>query len=156
MNRTAAIKPGKALRAGKGLARTPWKRKAPASASAPARRPPAKTPRRNTGPTQAQRATVWARAGGRCERCRVDLHDRPHQVHHRQPRKMGGTSRPAINTPPNLLLLCGYCHPWVEANRTRAYRDGWLVREPTDPATVPLPDGTYLTLDGGYRRSVAA
>jgi AraC-like DNA-binding protein len=93
---------------------------------------------RSTGPTTRTRQLVHARAGMRCERCANDVRYGGGQVHHRQPRKMGGTSRPEANHTSNLLLLCGTCHAHIEANRSEAYDFGWLVREPTDPATVPV------------------
>ena len=79
-------------------------------------------------------------------------------VHHRAPRKMGGTRDPYINALSNLLLVCGHgtvgCHGWLESHRNVA-RDtkGWLVprigteRPPTEsiPVVVPFrPMPVYL------------
>lgn len=55
---------------------------------------------------------------------------------------MGGSSDPAVNGPARLLLVCGTgvdgCHGFIESHRTSAEAEGWLVRRPTDPATVPV------------------
>lgn len=104
---------------------------------------PAKTrPRaRNTGPTPAVRQAVYARDMTRCVRCgsAVTL-----TVQHRVNRAMGGSSDPAINSPANLLTACQACNMAFEARPTEAYRFGWKVRRPTDPATVPV----WTTLGG--------
>lgn len=107
----------------------------------PARR---RTPR-NTGPTPAQRALVAERAGYCCELCGIRLHDgdawtTDHSFHHRQARGMGGTSDTGANQPSNLLLTCGTgttgCHGFIEAHRTSAEEEGWLVRHGRNPAEV--------------------
>lgn len=94
------------------------------------------------------RAAVWERDDGRCQRCGVLLYDRACSLHHRRPRRAGGTAVGA-HTPENLILLCGTgttgCHQHVESWRTVAYRDGWLVHTWDDPATVPV-----LRHDGGW------
>lgn len=97
--------------------------------------------RRRTGPTPDVVAEVIARAGHRCERC-GDA-DGPFAVHHRKPRRAGGTSDPAINDPVNLALLCDFdadsCHRWTEDQPAEAYDTGWLVHSWEDPAeVVPL------------------
>jgi hypothetical protein len=107
---------------------------------------------------------------GSCEICGRQLYVAvrgwvaPHSIHHRQPRQMGGTRRPEINSPANLLLICDdgterSCHRHVEANRARARENGWLVRAGADPAEVPvLLEGgdRYLLTDAGDRIEVAA
>ena len=102
---------------------------------------------RDTGPTSATRGLVLDRAAGCCEMCGRLLHDgydwlEVHSFHHRQPRGMGGTSAVAANSAANLLLLCGTgtdgCHGFVEAHRTSAEEEGWLVRHGLDPAEVPV------------------
>lgn len=108
-----------------------------------------------TGPTPKHRRLVQARAQMRCETCAADLRWTPAHVHHRRPRKIGGTTRPDANQPANLLLVCARCHAAIESNRSVAYDAGWLVREPADPADVPvrLAVGVrYLTDDGRYAR----
>jgi hypothetical protein len=122
---------------------------------------------RATGPTPAQRNLVAERASYACEVCGVRLHDgtswtRAHSFHHRQPRGAGGSSRPDVNSPANILLTCGTgvtgCHGMIESNRAIAYRRGWLVKHGLDPATVSthLHAGVVLlTADGDYQRAAA-
>lgn len=123
------------------------------------------------GPSMLERAIVLLRAAGRCEVCGVTLavldDDKPRWIaersfHHRQPRGSGGTRDPEANTPPRLLLLCGSatspdgCHGMVESQRAMAYSNGWLVKHPTDPATVPVESyvgRVFLTLDGTYQEA---
>lgn len=69
---------------------------------------------------------------------------------------MGGTKRPDVHSPANILALCGTgttgCHGWVEANRFEARRLGFLVGQAKDPAQVPVArvgGDVYLTPDGG-------
>lgn len=110
---------------------------------------------RDTGPDFCVREEVRARFWGRCARCGSYGAG---NIHHRQPRGMGGTRNPATNSPPNLLWLCGSgttgCHGWVESYRAAAAEAGWLVKHPRDPAEVPvmLWDGqlALLDADGGW------
>ncbi|HEX6970244.1 MAG TPA: HNH endonuclease signature motif containing protein [Micromonosporaceae bacterium] len=119
---------------------------------------------RYTGPDDDTRAKVMWR-DGYCIRCGETLHERrPHVLHHRRPRAMGGTQRPDVNSPQNLVWLCCPCHDFIEANRAEAYMKGWLVAQSADPLGVPLlvvhvdEDGVphreakwvYLTADFGY------
>lgn len=104
-----------------------------------------------SGPTPAHRRALQARSRMGCERCGADLRWTASHTHHRQPRKMGGTSRPERLS--NLLLLCPACHDAVEHDRARAYGAGWLVREPMDPAAVPVrlaAGWAFLDDGGGY------
>lgn len=120
---------------------------------------------RDTGPTPAQRDLVFDRAGGCCERCGTRLHVdgvwvADHSFHHRQPRGMGGTTRPEVNSPVNILLVCGTgttgCHGFIEAHRTSAEAEGWLVRHGQDPGSVPVMVHAGLwawrVVDGGDLR----
>lgn len=105
--------------------------------------------RRKTGPTPAVVDLVKARAQGLCERC--GLH-RGEQIHHRLPRRMGGTRRCEVNRPSNLLFLAGECHVEVERGRLRAIGDGFLIPDGLLPLDVPvlLYYGRHkLTDDGG-------
>ena len=58
-------------------------------------------------------------------------------LQHRRPRGMGGTRLAEINSPANLLLLCGSattgCHGYVERERAAALHAGWLVPSSSDP-----------------------
>lgn len=105
---------------------------------------------RSTGPDLATRQLVIDRSDRRCMRCR-----RPGEVvHHRRPRKRGGTRRPEINSPENLVWICRACHDWIESRRALAYRTGWLVKEGIDgPLEISLVDDRgrtfFLTEEGG-------
>ncbi|MBB4931816.1 hypothetical protein F4561_002636 [Lipingzhangella halophila] len=100
---------------------------------------------RRTGPTPTVRALVSDRDGGQCARCGL-LITREWSLHHRVPRGSGGSKRPEINSPANLLLLCGSatspegCHLAVESHRRDAQRTGYLITKLAnlDPADVPL------------------
>ena len=114
---------------------------------------PAGRPDRARPLPEVARQVVKARAAMRCEVCSADTTWTGSHVHHRQPRQMGGTRDPEIHSPANLLLLCPGCHSMVESQRALAYTQGWLVKRPTDPASVPveLHDGRrFLTNDGAY------
>ena len=78
---------------------------------------------------------VRERSQGRCELCGLPA---PRGViHHRQPRGMGSTTV-SPHVLPNLLYLHDSEHRELHANPAKAYRDGTLVRHPTDPETVPV------------------
>lgn len=154
------------------LRRTPLQRKKPMARRAVLVRQQVRKARIDTGPSRAQREQVIDRALGCCEICGRILFDEygrptsfPRSMHHRQPRGMGGSSRPEVNSPANLLLLCGDattpggCHGHVESNRAAAYASGWLVRASADPATVPVlleGDDWCLLDDAGGRTEVAS
>ena len=97
---------------------------------------------------------VRERCQGRCERCGTSDSYR-WSVHHRKPRGMGGSRVPRINSPANLLMLCGSgtegCHGWVESHRESAYTDGLLLHRGDDPCEVPvtLRYGTVFIDDEG-------
>lgn len=98
-----------------------------------------------------QRGLIVERAQGLCERCGRPGTD----VHHRQPRQMGGTRRAEVHAATNLVLLCRDCHHHIEVHRDDGYRSGWLVHSWDDPASVPLRVWLYrmevwLENDGSY------
>ena len=102
------------------------------------------------------RQLVLERDGYRCARCGRHIHNGPYSLQHRKARGMGGTKDPAINSPANLVTLCGDgvrgCHGLIEANREEAREKGFTVRQTQDPSTVPVHcwDGTYyFNQDGG-------
>lgn len=103
---------------------------------------------------QASVDRVHQRSRQRCERCGTANATR-WSLHHRKPRGMGGTKDPMINSPANLLLLCGSgtegCHGWIEWNRAAAYDAGLLVHRYDDPASMPvrLVYGMVILGDGG-------
>jgi len=91
---------------------------------------------------QIDRPTLTHRANYVCELCYgpIDVLS----VHHRRPRKMGGTKWEGINDNENLLVLCGTgttgCHGYVESHRQEGYANGWLVRMGFWPALTPFRD----------------
>lgn len=114
--------------------------------------------RRSTGPDKLTVEALWARSRGRCEISGVELSGERSigwHVHHRKPRKAGGTRWPGINGIENLLLLSPSAHARVESERTEAYANGWLVRQNDDPAAVQVlirgRQWCLLTDDGQYR-----
>lgn len=97
---------------------------------------------------------IHARSGWACEKCGTNSSIR-WSLHHRKPRGMGGTKNKMINSPANLLWLCGSgtegCHGWIESHRTAGYEDGLLLHRNDDPTTIPvvLHYGTVLLDDEG-------
>lgn len=74
---------------------------------------------------------------------------------------MGGTTDIKINSPSNLMAICGSgttgCHGWLESHREVAYEKGWLVHRYDSPADIEVEikqGGVTLRLllneDGGY------
>ena len=67
-------------------------------------------------------------------------------IHHRMPRKAGGTRDARLNTLSRLMLVCGTgttgCHHWIEQHRIIGRDRGWLiprlVAETVDSTTVPM------------------
>ncbi|SNR32822.1 hypothetical protein [Blastococcus mobilis] len=112
------------------------------------------------------RHAVYARSGDRCEvgataecRLRAGWFDNVtgRSIHHRRPRRMGGTRAVDIHDPANLLAVCGNgtrgCHGWIERNRVAAMEQGWLLGSGADPVSraCTLRDGrTVLLRVDGY------
>lgn len=134
------------------LRRSPIARKTPLRSGGFLRRAVAKVRRRNTGPDRATRLVVWERSGGMCEMahgCNAMAVD----VHHRKPRRSGGTKDPLVNSPANLLAICRAGHNWVESNRMEALLQGLLLHSTEQPRGVPvvLRYGlVHLTHDGQW------
>lgn len=104
----------------------------------------------STGPSAKVRQAVLERDGFRCVSCGKSVHGSSFSIHHRIARKMGGTRRPWINMPGNLITLCGSgttgCHHWVESHRVQARAWGYLCYDTADPALVAVytADGYVL------------
>lgn len=110
---------------------------------------------KDTGPKQPTRTLVHVRSGDLCEfvwcPCRAE------QMHHRRPRRMGGSSSVGTNCPSNLVHLCSAHHSWVESNRTAAVEMGLILPATADPARVPVllrhdKFPVWLTPTGGWVR----
>jgi hypothetical protein len=105
-----------------------------------------------SGPTPATRQAVAARAGYHCELCYTPISGQA-SIHHRRPRRMGGTRRSDVNEPANLMLLCGSgttgCHGWVESHRKNALADGIILYDRDIPAEHPYKDrhGNWWLID---------
>lgn len=107
---------------------------------------------------EGTRMGVILRGGYSCELCGKNPVE---NIHHRSPRRMGGTTSPTIHAYPNLLGVCGSgttgCHGYIESNRRKAISYGWLVPQGTNPAVVPAflivggrREWVLLTHDGRY------
>lgn len=115
------------------------------------------TPRRGTGFTRPQRATLAARDDHRCQGCGRNLAELRHiglrlEANHRLPLGRGGKS-----TLDNGVMLCGLgnyagCHRRVDHDREWGYARGLVLHTGIDPTTVLVIDyhGTHwhLLTDG--------
>lgn len=95
---------------------------------------------RATGPTKKMREAVLVRDEYTCQRCGVDIRNRPYSLQHLLPRGRGGK-----NTMRNLVTVCGsattpgMCHDFIEHQRRRqATWEGWLVPNGIDPDDWPV------------------
>lgn len=122
MLRRSSLQRKAPLTAKTGLRASSWLR----AKAAPRKRP------RDTGPTKKTRDAVKQRANWTCERCAAR---RGKVIHHRDPRGMGGSTRPEVNEASNLVFICVQCHDEVESKRHAAIGAGFLI-----------PDGLYPTL----------
>lgn len=110
--------------------------------------------------TEETRFLVYARAGYRCERCfKKLLGVFGASVHHRRPRMMGGSKKPELHKPANLIVLCGSgtsgCHGWVESNRDKAREHGYLIHKVSSAEEIPFRDNAgiwYLIDNNGLKR----
>lgn len=96
----------------------------------------AQTRHADTGPKRSERQVVHARSGGGCEFS--DCAHVAEHLHHRRPRRMGGSSAPDVNGAANLVHLCSWHHRWVELNRAEALAMGLLLPAKGDPLRVPV------------------
>lgn len=115
---------------------------------------------RPTGPLPEVVDLVLERAQYSCELCLVGLGPTRGigwALHHRRPRRIGGSRRADTNSPANLLALCAPCHEVIEVQRAVAYEGGWLLHAGDDPAVHPVLIGAdrwlYLAPDGAYALS---
>lgn len=101
--------------------------------------------------TEKTRSLIRQRAGSCCEIC--GIRTLTGQIHHRQPRGMGGSKAGHISTCANGLYVHPKCHSMIEQNRKRAYQMGWLVASGLQPESTAtrLWDGWYLLTADGQR-----
>ena len=104
---------------------------------------------RQTGFPLAVRAQIIERSGGCCEVCGQAKPGM--QVHHRRPRKMGGSRLPDTNTASNGIFVCADDHTLIESARMWALLQGLLLRQNQHPAKEPvnLHRGRVLLDDEG-------
>lgn len=104
------------------------------------------------------RGIIRERSGGLCEVQVACEGIAAVQQHHRRTRGMGSTKRPESNLPANGLHICVPCHVHIGAHPSQAYGAGWLVRQSSEPALVPvLYRGNWVKLDDlGNLTAVAA
>jgi 5-methylcytosine-specific restriction protein A len=120
----------------------------------------------DTGPDRETRAVVVERDNWACACCGKPIDLGPYSIQHRVARGAGGTSRPEVNSPANLVVLCGSatspggCHLAAEARAEVMHEAGFWLRSGEDPETVPVAhdayglvllgfDGTVIPLPGG-------
>ena len=102
--------------------------------------------------TEKTRELIQERADYRCEICGIRM-AYGGQIHHRQPRGMGGSRNKEIASPANGIYVHMNCHAMVESIRSRAYTMGWLVHRGRSIGSqeVRLWDGWFLLTDDGLR-----
>lgn len=102
--------------------------------------------------TKQTKVRVFMRDVESCARCGRGLLFELAQFHHRAARGMGGTSLQAVSYPSNAVALCPACHAWIESHRSIAELQGFLVRKPREPHTVPIKHAHWgwvvLNIDG--------
>lgn len=95
---------------------------------------------------RATRIAVWERDGNRCVACGAPGTD----IHHRQNRGSGGTSRPDVHRMSGLLLLCNPCNVGIESNAAMAEQariDGVKLLRHQSPDREPvLHHGRWVLL----------
>lgn len=131
------------LRRGQPLQRTELKRTgSQLKTTSPKLKPhgPVKARSESTHIPRPVRLAVLERDRDRCQRCGRSILSITYSLHHRRPRKLGG-SRP-LHTMANLVTLCGTgttgCHGEVEADRPTSRAIGWLVPNGVPPEQWPV------------------
>ena len=103
------------------------------------------------------RQLVVARYQRCCARCGRPVTGR-YSLHHRKPRRMGGSRDEVTHSAANQVLLDGSgtegCHGYVESFRDEARALGWLLHDGDSPLEVPLLHAIYgwvlLDVKGGW------
>ena len=86
--------------------------------------------------TEYTRLVIKKRAGGYCEMCGMPCQNG--QIHHRKPRRAGGSVDPRVSTAANGMYIHSSCHAKVESDRHWAIRRGWLLFAAEYPEEVPI------------------
>jgi hypothetical protein len=98
--------------------------------------------RTDTGPSRDVRALVMERDNQCCQACGAGITGRPYSIQHRVARGMGGTSNPAVNSFPSLVLMCGTgttgCHGLAEQRDPEMHSRGFWLKRGEDPERVPV------------------
>jgi hypothetical protein len=110
-----------------------------------------RSPVRRTGPSPAVVELVWERDSGRCAACAglcTGERGFDWSLHHRMARRAGGTRRPFINLPGNLVLLHGHgsalCHGDVERFRVTSESKGLVIRDGQWlPSQIPIEHAVH-------------
>lgn len=115
----------------------------------PLARKPMRRRYRDTGPDRAIRELVLERDIWCCTVCGRHLGESGANLHHRRNRGSGGSCDPAINTPSNLLTVCGSgttgCHGWIGDQPAEARDLGYVIslNSTQRPAEVPVHHALY-------------
>lgn len=115
----------------------------------------------STGPDRNTRDLVIVRDEGRCACCGTVAVKGDHNLQHRCARGAGGTSDLAINSPANLVILCGSpitkCHGRAESRADEMREWGFWLHRVEDPLRVPVRHAVHgwvlLDLAGGWSPS---
>lgn len=99
----------------------------------------------DTGPDRNTRQTVMERDDWRCAHCGEPVKGTSgvdYSIQHRVARGSGGTSDPRINSPINLILLCGsattLCHGKAESRDPEMHRKGFWLTQSQRPQLEPV------------------
>jgi hypothetical protein len=110
----------------------------------------------DTGPDADTRELVKQRDDWTCACCGNPIVGSNFSLQHRLARGGGGTSDPAINSPANLILLCGSattgCHGLAESRDAAMHRLGFWLKHGQEPAKVRVAHavhGWVRLLDNG-------
>lgn len=111
--------------------------------------------RKRTGFTTSVRNLILKRDWHRCVIC--GMRKRDMQIHHRRPRRMGGSDDALTNTPANGITLCAGCHSYIESHRDMGYVNGWILSQYAIPtlASCRTWRGVVWLLADGTSRLVA-
>jgi hypothetical protein len=117
-----------------------------------------------TGISPLTRETVHTRDDITCQWCglRVNPHHGRYSLQHRLARGMGGSSNSRINSPENLVFMCGSattgCHGHVESHPTEAAARGFRLGPNDSPTDTPIIDymgQAWFLYEAGHRSMFA-